>query len=275
MTEIPNKKGTLLIIDDEPDILWFVSKVCQPMGYETLTAGSGHEGLKMIRELSSKLDLVLLDLKMPGMGGLEVLRAIRKDWPDMPVIILTALHDKKEICENLGIEAFIKKPYSLQELYERIECVTERRGFDKQEVKLDADLEPCAKILIVDDELEVCETLAASLAEDTPSAHFETKWACSGDEALRVSVEFQPDIGVIDIKMPHMWGDELIKRFKAGEGCAPKDFIIYTAVTESEEVARAKRIGHKFLTKPANLDALLEAITKICVKHNLVKKKGS
>lgn len=268
------RKGTILIVDDEPNVLWFISKTCQPMGYETLTAGSGMEALKVIQECGEKIDLVLLDLKMPGMGGVEVLKSIRKFQPDLAVIVLTAIYDRREECEKLGIETFIKKPYSLEELYSRIESVIERKNDEKRGVEIAAGYEPAAKILIVDDETEVCELLSVSLAEDFPDCHFEVKWAKSGDEALRMSLEFEPDIGIIDIKMPHMWGDELIRRFKAGEGHAPKDFIIYTSISDPQEIERAKKLGHKFFPKPTHLDSLVEVLKKICVRHNLMRKKN-
>lgn len=273
MPEIPNKKGTILIVDDEPNVLWFISKVCQPQGYETLTAGSGMEALKVIQECGEKIDLVLLDLRMPGMGGIEVLKSIRKHQPDLPVIVLTAVHDKREECESLGIEAFIKKPYSLEELYQRIENVVERKSLDRSTVPQMSDAEPHAKILIVDDEPEVCELLSVALSEDVTDAHFEVRWAKSGDDALFISKTFEPDIGIIDIKMPHMWGDELVRRFKSGEGHCPKDFVVYTSVTDPQEIERAKKIGYKYLSKPTNLDALVEVIKKICIRHGLVKRK--
>ena len=273
MADSTNSKGTILIVDDEPNVLWFISKICQPMGYVTLTAGSGMEGLKVIQECGEKIDLVLLDLKMPGMGGIEVLKSIRKHQPDMPVIVLTALHDKKEECEKLGIAAFMKKPYSLEDLYQRIENIIESKIYDKNGVTIPSGYEPSAKILVVDDEIQVCETLSVSLAEDVPDAYFEVKWAKSGDEALRASLEFEPDIAIVDIKMPHMWGDELVKRFKAQEGHCPKDFVIYTSVTDPQEVERAKKLGHKFLSKPTDLEALVEVLKKICVRHNLLRKK--
>ena len=88
MVDVPMKKGTILIVDDEPNVQWFISKTVQPMGYETLTAGSGMEALKLIQECGEKIDLVLLDLHMPGMGGIEVLKSIRKHQPEMSVIVL-------------------------------------------------------------------------------------------------------------------------------------------------------------------------------------------
>lgn len=272
MLESDETQGKILIIDDEPNVLWFVSTLCQPMGYMTITAGSGMEGLKIIQEYGNKIDLVLLDLKMPGMGGIEVLKSIRKFHPEMSVIILTAYGDKKAECAALGIEAFITKPYELKVLYQHIERVTEKRSFERSAVLIPAGCQPSAKVLIVDDEPEVCELLSCSLKEDVSDADFEVATAFSGDEALRASLEFEPDIGVVDIKMPYMWGDELIKRFLAGEGKSPKDFIIYTSVADPREVERARRLGYKILTKPTGIETLVEVLKKICVRHNLVKK---
>src|SRR3989338_9515707 len=126
MADDPGKKGTILIVDDEPDVVFFISRVCQPQGYHTITAGSGIEALKYVEELGEKIDLVLLDLRMPGMGGIEVLKSIRKRHNKIPVIVLTALTDKREECEKLDIEAYITKPYSLEDLYQHITAVMDR-----------------------------------------------------------------------------------------------------------------------------------------------------
>ncbi|MEI6425332.1 MAG: response regulator, partial [Lentisphaerota bacterium] len=107
-----------------------------------------------------------------------------------------------------------------------------------------------------------------------PGCHFEVKWALSGDEALRISREFEPDIGIIDIKMPHMWGDELIERFKRGEGYSPKDFVIYTSVSNESESDRAKKLGYKMLSKPTQIETVVEILKKICVRHKLLRKKA-
>lgn len=268
-------KGTILIVDDEPNVVWFISKVCRPRGYETITAGSGEEALKYVEELDDKIDLILLDLNMPGMGGMAVLKTLSEKHNHIPVIILTALHDKREECEKLGIEGFMKKPYSLEDLYEKIEQVCERRQEDKAEVEVPEGMAPAANVLIVDDDTDVCELLSAALFEDVDDAFYKTKWAKSGAEALEISHEFKPDIAIVDIKMPKMWGDELVRRFEAGEGYCPRDFVIYTSITNPDEAKRAKGTGYKFLSKPTNIEVLFESLKKICVKHHLLVKKDS
>jgi len=274
MVDLPKTRGTILVVDDEEDMLWFISTMYQPLGYEILTAGSGLEALKIVEEHGDKIDLVILDLKMPGMGGIEVLKSIRKHHSTLPVIILTALRDKREECELLGIETFMTKPYSMKDLNARIEAVIERKSDEKGPLEIESGYEPCAKILIVDDELEVCEILGTSLVEDAPDCQFEVKWVLSGDEALRISRKFEPDIAIVDIKMPHMWGDELIERMKAGEGHRPKDFVIYTSVADPTQVERAQKLGYKFFSKPTQLEVLVEVLKKICVKHKLLRKKA-
>lgn len=274
MDEKRRSKGTILIVDDEPNVVWFISKVVHPMGYETVAAGTGTEAVRYVQEFGDKIDLVLLDLRMPEMDGISVLKSIRRFRKNLPVIILTALHDKREECEALGIEAFIRKPYSLENLYEKIEQVIDREAQEPPAaVALDPHVEAFARILIVDNSTEVCELLSSVLFEDVSDARFEVKWVRSGEEALEASHEFEPDIGIIDIKLPRMWGDELVRRFKAGEGRCPRDFIIYSNVVDPDALARARKLGHSFLSKATDLDALVETLKGICFRHNLLRKK--
>lgn len=267
-----NPKGTILIVDDEPDVVFFISKVCQPQGYHTITAQSGLEALKYLEELGDKVDLVLLDLKMPGMGGLEVLKAIRQHHTSVPVIVLTALSEKKKECEEIGVEGFMTKPYSLEELYKRITYIIEEEQEIHSHPEPPKGFIPFAKVLIVDDEKEVCEILASALTEDVTDAKFEVQYALDGDEALKIANQFEPDVAIVDIKMQHMWGDELIEKFKAGAAFCPKDFIIFTSADMPEKREKAKKEGYKFLTKPAKIEELIEVLKNICIRHNLLKK---
>ncbi len=92
-------------------------------------------------------------------------------------------------------------------------------------------------------------------------------------EALRVAREFEPHIAIIDIRMPHMWGDELIARFKRGEAPCPKDFIVFTAKDDQEERNKAAETGYKFLSKQVKLEDLIQVLNKTCVKLHLLRRK--
>lgn len=265
-------QGRILIIDSSSDLHWFIAKIFQPKGYEVLSVATGMEGLKQIQEFGKMIDLIILDPEMPGMGGLEMLKALRRMHPGITILVLSAAEKNREECLSLGVEAFMTKPYSVQDLYQRVDAVMDRQLLDKSPVNLDPNIIPSARILIVDDEQQVCELLSEALYEDSHGADFKVMCATSGEEGLRVSEEFKPDLAIVDMRMPRMWGDELINRFKSGEGHCPRDFIIYTSITEPREIEGAKKLGHKFIAKPTDLDILLEVIIKLCVKHHLLKK---
>ncbi len=80
-------KGKILVIDDEDIIRISCLRVLAPEDYEVKTAGNGPDGLKMLAE--EKFDLVLVDLKMPGMDGIKVQKEIKKRWPETKVLIMT------------------------------------------------------------------------------------------------------------------------------------------------------------------------------------------
>jgi len=112
-------KKKILLIDDEEDFTEMAKNRLEKVGYEVYTAADGAEGLKKFAE--TKPDLVLLDIIMPGMDGLEVLHRIRSRYPeakDVPVIMLTAKRDTESIFKSRDYRAtdYIMKPFKLEEL---------------------------------------------------------------------------------------------------------------------------------------------------------------
>ncbi|MFG6095081.1 response regulator [Leptothoe sp. ISB3NOV94-8A] len=108
--------ATILIVEDSPRIAAFVSKGLKRAGYQTQIASNGNQALPLA--LSGKFDLILLDLGLPGMDGREVLKEIRTQAMQIPVIVVTAL-DNDEVREDvlsLGAQAFIVKPFRFNSL---------------------------------------------------------------------------------------------------------------------------------------------------------------
>lgn len=106
----------LLFIDDEDIVLKSSRRIFAGSGYEIDTAASGDEGLEMAR--SGNYDVVVTDLKMPGLGGMEVLRALRKEKPDVVVVIFTGYANVETAREALKNGAFdyVPKPFTPEEL---------------------------------------------------------------------------------------------------------------------------------------------------------------
>ncbi|MFH1002584.1 MAG: response regulator transcription factor [Chloroflexota bacterium] len=119
------KPFRVLVVDDEPRIITFLRSKLKASGYEVLTAGNGLEALEQVR--AQEPDLVVLDLLMPRMDGLEVLKELRSFSP-VPVIILSARgHDTDKIKGlSLGADDYLPKPFNPDELVARIEAVKRR-----------------------------------------------------------------------------------------------------------------------------------------------------
>ena len=106
----------LLIVDDEVEICDFLKSFFEERNYEVKTASSGQAALGVVDQF--KPHVVLLDIKMPGMDGIQVLGEIKKKHPRVKVIMVTALEtrDKIEECLRLGADNYITKPLSLEYL---------------------------------------------------------------------------------------------------------------------------------------------------------------
>jgi len=121
-------KQTILVVDDEQDLLDLIEYNLQKEGFDVLKAEDGEEGIEMAREHSP--NLVLLDIMMPKMDGLEVVERMRADeqLKHIPIIFLTARGDEKTEVEGLdkGGDDYITKPISTTKLISRIKAVLRR-----------------------------------------------------------------------------------------------------------------------------------------------------
>jgi DNA-binding response OmpR family regulator len=110
----------ILVIEDEPGIVDFLERGLAAEGFDVVTAVDGDHGLA--RALSDPVDLVVLDILLPGRGGLQVLEAIKQAKPTLPVIVLTALGEIDDRISGLdaGAVDYLTKPFSLAELAARI-----------------------------------------------------------------------------------------------------------------------------------------------------------
>jgi two-component system alkaline phosphatase synthesis response regulator PhoP len=115
----------ILVIDDEPSIVKLVSAYLKPEGYEVYTASDGQAGLKAVRAF--KPDLIILDLMLPGMDGLELLTRLRRE-SDVYVIMLTARSEEtdKIVGLSVGADDYMTKPFSPRELTARVKAALRR-----------------------------------------------------------------------------------------------------------------------------------------------------
>lgn len=122
---------SILIVDDEKNIRLTLSQALEPLHLPVQTAVNGEEALMKLQQ--EDVDLVLLDLKMPGMDGVEVLKQIRTRWPKVRVIIISAYGTIESAVETmkLGAVDFIQKPFSPAEIRSLVTQVLEREALDE------------------------------------------------------------------------------------------------------------------------------------------------
>ncbi len=118
----------ILVVDDEERDLRLVEAMLVPEGYEVVLAHSGQEALdKLSQPTEQRVDLILLDIMMPGLNGFEILQTIRRNF-DIPVIVLTARQETTSVRDALalGADDYVRKPFRTRELLARIEVKLRR-----------------------------------------------------------------------------------------------------------------------------------------------------
>ena len=190
----------ILIVEDEQGISRFLGEGLREEGYDTVTASDGAEGLRAF--FDHKPDLVLLDWMLPVMDGIEVLKRIRDVDPVTPVLFLTAKDTVAETVEGLrtGANDYIKKPFSFEELLERIKVHFRNHTEDDNRTLGNVRLNVSSRQAFVDGE-EVKLTMREF---DLLLYLIEHKGTvCSRDEIIRHvwGIKFQYDTGVIDVFM--------------------------------------------------------------------------
>lgn len=106
----------ILVADDEVMMRNLILKILESEGYQISTASTGEEALKLLQE--SKFDLLLTDVKMPGMNGFDLLKNVKNRWPDMAVIVMTGYGDAYTVKEALlmGADEYLSKPFKGHEV---------------------------------------------------------------------------------------------------------------------------------------------------------------
>ena len=122
--------ATILVVDDEPQIRRVLRATLSSRGYVILDAKTGEEGIELVRK--DKPDLILLDVHMPGMGGLEACREIRRA-SNAPIIMLTVRNAERDkvAALDVGADDYVVKPFGIEELLARVRAALRRHGADE------------------------------------------------------------------------------------------------------------------------------------------------
>ena len=123
----------ILVVDDEEVVRNLLQRTLTESGYNVTTAPDGEEALSVVSQ--GEVDVVLLDIKMPGMSGIEVLGKLTTDWPDICVIVVTAVVDTQTAIEALKMEAYdyITKPFNRDNIVRKVQEAIEKWNYQLQD----------------------------------------------------------------------------------------------------------------------------------------------
>ncbi|MBU1091223.1 MAG: response regulator [Candidatus Omnitrophica bacterium] len=244
----------ILVVDDELKIRELFYDLFSVKGYKIITAAGGEEGVKILK--SKKIDLVLLDMKMPQLSGIDTLKKMREISPKVKVIMLTALEDPEldRQARHEGATGLMRKSWGITAISKIVNSVIDEN--------LDVSQEARKRILIVDDDEEICILLGDFLKRKG----FSPIITRSGEEALEKVKSERPIIVLLDMNMPGMDGLMALKKIK--EANEATGVIVITGSGDENIALEAMKLGiYDYLIKPVNLDYLLfSLISKIILR---------
>ncbi|MER2520059.1 MAG: response regulator [Bdellovibrionales bacterium] len=236
--EFSGKK--ILLIDDDPAMQDLISKLFEKDA-TILTASDGQAGLDILRR--QKPDLTLLDISMPGMGGLSMLETLEhdEDLRQSPVIMLSAHHEQSYVAKAMMSWAlgYIVKPFDINAFASRVRNLLARLTI---------------KVLVADDD----EAIRDMLWHKFRTVGLRAILAADGTEAQELIVTQRPRLAIIDWMMPGLDGAALLRRVKSmAENVQPR-IIMLTARHQEQDVLEALKLGAEdYITKPFFPDELV------------------
>ena len=261
MNELPldpnDKRARILIVDDVHENLHALMNILRE-DYALCAATCGEKALELAHRQPSP-DLILLDIKMPGMDGYSVLSALKLSaaTADIPVLFVTALADSTDEARGLalGVADYITKPVNPDLLKTRIHNQLELKRFRQNPISFDiaAHSDPAnpPTILVVDDIPENIHELLEALKDE-----YRIMVARNGSQALdAIQGLTPPDLVLLDIVMPRMDGYEVCKRIKATSAGNRTPVIFVTVINATSEKVKGFDIGAAdYITKPFDID---------------------
>ena len=234
----------ILIVDDNEEFCQNVNDILELQGYEVVSAYDGFKGLELMKEDS--FDLVLMDVRMPVMDGVETYKKVKELAPATPVIMVTAFAVEELIREALREGAFgaLRKPLDFDQLLQLIERATGKG----------------ALILVVDDDEKLCANMNDVLSDKG----YRVSVAHDGSMAVEKAQKNNFDIMLIDLKLPALNGLETY--------LAIRDFrpnMVALMITgypqEMDKLARQalQENAYTCLEKPINMDELVSLLERI------------
>lgn len=247
----------VLLIEDDSVARNMLKRVIEREGYEIILATDGHDGLNKFK--SEKPDIVITDINMPRMNGLEVMRKVKEISPSTEIILITG-HGDYEIAVlalQEGALDYIKKPINLDDIILSL-------GRAKEKILQKRKIGIKNSILILEDDKNTRDKLAKIFEKEG----YMVYTGADGEEGVDIFSNNKIDILIVDINMPKKSGIEVLNEVKQ----ASKNFeiILLTGYGDENTAIQAMRCGAiNYLRKPIDVEQLILAVQKAFDKLHL------
>ncbi len=238
----------IMLVEDDPMIAEIYKRKFESAGFEVVNAVTGKEVLKFASE--SKFDLILLDMVLPEMSGMDVLRQLRKSGEydaGLKVVVLSNLNKtdyEKEARDN-GADGFIgKTQYSPSELVTEIERLLNEYGEQKKNKerlsgKKEVQVGNKKRILFIEDEEIFLEMFGKKLEDEG----YEVEYAQNGVWGIKMAAENVYDLFITDMTMPAAGGAEIIQKLKMDDKTKNVPIIVLSASLAEDDIAAVRAMG--------------------------------
>jgi DNA-binding response OmpR family regulator len=216
---------TILLIDDEPDLVEMLKTVLEARGHRVLTASNGLEGLRVLA--NENPSLIILDMNMPKMGGVafynELAGRSEKGRPSSPILVLTARANLEDLFRDLKIDGFMTKPFEIDELVAEAETILRARDGKAGPKSPKRDPKKPVKALVLEDK----DAAFLKIEAEFKKKNFSVIRSTSGAAGIERAKAEQPDLVVIKMSLPDLSGDMVAHRLKGMPVTSGLPIVLY------------------------------------------------
>ena len=261
-------KRDILLVDDEEMFREPIAEILRSDGFFVEEASNGREAIGKFKQ--KDYDLLITDMVMPGMNGVQLIQAIHKMSPATEAVVLSAYGTEatKDKLTRLGVYGYLDKPVLREHLLATVNKAREsnrliRLGFEKREPHVQFSRE---RVLVADDDSVIRELVTEILSRKG----YKVTAVSNGSDAVESILVNDHDLVIMDINMPKMDGVQAVKEIR--EQDENVYILLISGEAETEEIKEALNNGaDKFLPKPFTGDKLLKVIDSVDFKK--IKKK--
>ncbi|MBU1852962.1 MAG: response regulator [Candidatus Omnitrophica bacterium] len=275
-------KKKILIVDDEKDITLTLKELFLSKGYDALVAFTGKEAERLLNQKG--LDLILLDIQMPDINGVEILRQVKKKFPEIKTVVLTGfLEEYKSDIEKIGCDAILNKPFSIKTLIKIVDSTLSEKKDDGEPFSTLIDnvkiLAKAGLLFIEPNEIMYSPKFAYFRNPKRCKGEYLLKAAYTEEDILKELKDPKTDIVLSNINMFRLY--KLADKFNKSSN-PPKDVILYglSSSTRSKDLDKAKGVSFidglfdpvTAIVLPEEMDKLGKIVRATAIAHNLYIK---